>query len=148
MQNHFGLLDTEVMPIFMIIALDIVITLRFSINCSAVICSSTIYLLSREKPLVKPMVPRVSFPLYKFSFTSYYFLIYYFAIFYFLICKPKIPKVFTLSFIYLYQISLLQVTVNGLATPLSHWVQVVDCLCRYLVTCALSPTRLIPWFSN
>ena len=42
MQNNFGLLDTDVMPIFMIIALDIVITLRFSINCSAVICSPTV----------------------------------------------------------------------------------------------------------
>ena len=42
MQNHFVLLDTDVMPIFMIIALDIVITLRFSINCSAVICSPTV----------------------------------------------------------------------------------------------------------
>ena len=34
------------------------------------------------------------------------------------------------SFIYLYQISLLQVTVKGLTTPLSRWVQVFDCLCR------------------
>ena len=42
MQNRFGLLDTDVMPIFMIIALDIVITLRFSINCSTVICSPTV----------------------------------------------------------------------------------------------------------
>ena len=42
MQNRFGLLDTGVMPIFMIIALDIVITLRFSINCAAVICSPTV----------------------------------------------------------------------------------------------------------
>ena len=42
MQNHFGLLDTDVMPIFMIIALDIVITLQFSISCSAVICSPTV----------------------------------------------------------------------------------------------------------
>ena len=42
MQNRFGLLDTDVMPIFMIIALDIVITLRFSINFSAVICSPTV----------------------------------------------------------------------------------------------------------
>ena len=42
MQNRFGLLDTGVMPIFMIIALDIFITMRFSINCSAVICSPTV----------------------------------------------------------------------------------------------------------
>ena len=36
MQNHFGLLDMDVMPICIIIALDIVITLCFSINCSTV----------------------------------------------------------------------------------------------------------------
>ena len=42
MQAGVGLLDTDAMPIFMIIALDIIITLRFSINCSAVICSPTV----------------------------------------------------------------------------------------------------------
>src|SRR3990170_6536168 len=31
---------------------------------------------------------------------------------------------------YLYQISFLQVTVKGLTTPLSRWVQVFVCLCR------------------
>ena len=46
------------MRIFMIIALDIIITLCFSINCSAVICSPTVILmLSWEKPLVKPRPP-------------------------------------------------------------------------------------------
>ena len=42
MQNRFGLLDTDVMPIFMIIALDVFIIMRFSINCSAVIWSPTV----------------------------------------------------------------------------------------------------------
>ena len=42
MQNRFGLLDTDMMPMFMIIALDIVIIMRSSINCSTVICSPTI----------------------------------------------------------------------------------------------------------
>src|SRR3990170_8126366 len=42
----------------------------------------------------------------------------------------------------------LQITVKGLTTPLSRWVQVGVCLCRYSVTCALSLTRLIPWFSK
>ena len=37
---------------------------------------------------------------------------------------------------------------KGLATPLSRWLQVLDCLCRYWVTCASSPTGLIPWFSK
>ena len=50
MQNRFGLLNTDVMPIFMIIALDIIIiTMRFSINCSAVICSpAVIHAIMRE----------------------------------------------------------------------------------------------------
>ena len=42
MQAGVGLLDTNVMPIWIIIALDIVIMLRFSINCSTVICSPTV----------------------------------------------------------------------------------------------------------
>ena len=42
MHNRFGLLDTDVMPMFMIIALDVIIIMRFSINCSAVICSPII----------------------------------------------------------------------------------------------------------
>ena len=42
MQVGVGLLDTDMMPIFTIIALDIVITLRSSINCSAVIYSPTV----------------------------------------------------------------------------------------------------------
>ena len=52
-----GLIVTDVMPIFMIFALDIVITLRFSINCSTVICLPTICVLSREEPQVKTMAP-------------------------------------------------------------------------------------------
>ena len=148
MQNRFGLLDTDMIPMFMIIALDIIITLHFSISCSAVIRSLTIIFAILREATSETYGPRVFFPSYKFSFTSYQFPIYYFAIFYFPIYKQKIPKIFTLPFIYLYQISLLQVTVKGLTTPLSRWVQVVDCLCRYSVTCALSPIGLIPWFAN
>ena len=49
MQSHFGLLDKVVMPMFMIIAFDIIITMHFSINCSAVIRSSTvIFAILRE----------------------------------------------------------------------------------------------------
>src|SRR6266516_4380334 len=135
MQNRFGLLDTDVMPIFMITALGIVITLRFSINCSAVICSPSVIFSILREASSETYSPRVYFPSYKFP-------IYYFAIFYFPIYKPKIPKIFTLPFIHLYHISLLQVTVKGLTTPLSRWVQVDVCLCRYLLACALSPTGL------
>src|SRR3954464_7114259 len=113
MHNRFGLLDTDVMPIFMIIALDIVITLRFSMNCSAVICSPTVLFAILREASSETYGPRVYFPSYKF-------LIYYFAIFYFPIYKPRKPKIFALSFIYRYQISLFQVTVKGLTTHLSR----------------------------
>ena len=148
MQAGVGLLDMVVMPIFMIIALDIVITLRFSINCSAVICSPTIIFSILREASSETYGPQVYFPSYKFLIYNFSFRSTLFAMFYFLIYKPNIPKIFTLPFIYLYQISPLWVTEKGLTTPLSRWVQVVDCLCRYLVTCSLSPTRLIPWFSN
>ena len=52
-----GLLVSDVMPIYMNIALDIIITMRFSINCSTVIYLPTVCFLSREKPIVKTMPP-------------------------------------------------------------------------------------------
>ena len=143
MQNRFGLLDTDVMPMFMIIALDIVITLRFSINCWIVICLPTVCFLSREKPLVKTMAPGSIF--YHIIFRS---------------IKPKTQKYlaaiylsllyFALLFIFyinLYQISSLQVTWRDWQ-PLYH----VGCKC--LIVCVgasigdlrVSPTGLIPWF--
>ena len=78
--ESFGLLDTDVMPIFMIIALDIVIIMHFSINCSTVICSPTVILmLCWEKPLVKPMAPgSISYHIcFQFTFICIFtFLIY------------------------------------------------------------------------
>ena len=105
-----------------IIASDIIITLCFSINCSTVICSPTILFANLREATSETYGPRVYFP-------SYEFPIYYFAIFLFPIYKPKIPKIFTLLFIYRYQISLLQVSVKGLTTPLSRWVQVCLVVC-------------------
>ena len=93
MQNRFGLLDTDVMPIFMIIALDIVITLRFSINCSAVICSPTVIFSILREASSETYGPRVHFPSYKFSIYNFSFLFTFFAIFYFPFHKPKIPKI-------------------------------------------------------
>ena len=66
MQAGVGLLDTDVMPIFMIIALDIVITLRFSINCSAVICSPTVLFAILREASSETYGPRVYFPSYIF----------------------------------------------------------------------------------
>ena len=119
----------------MIIALDIIIIMRSSINCSAVICSSTVLFAIFREASSETYGHQVYFPSCKFP-------IYYFVIFYFLIYKPKTQKYLLyllFSFIYLYQISLLQVAVKGLTTPLSRWVQVFDCLCMYwgFVRCLL-----------
>ena len=49
MQAVVILLVSDVMPIYMIISLNIIITMRFSINCPIVICSPTVcYVLERE----------------------------------------------------------------------------------------------------
>ena len=81
MQNRFGLLVTDVMPIFMIVALDIVITLRFSINWSTVICSPTIdYAILREATS-ETYGPQVYFPLYYFPVNLPIFVAVYFAFF-------------------------------------------------------------------
>ena len=69
--------------------------------------------------------PRVYFSSYKFPICNISFRFTTFAIFYFRSIKQKHQKIFTLPFFYLYQISLLQVTVKGWTTPLLRWVQVV-----------------------
>ena len=68
MQNRFSVLVTDVMPIFVIIALDIIITMRFSINCSAVICSPTVMHAILREATTETYGPRVSFLLYCISF--------------------------------------------------------------------------------
>jgi len=125
------------MTIFMIIALDIVITLCFSNNCSAVICSLTvIFSISREasSETYAPgsIFHHISFwstipvshllSLQSFTFRSinqkYYFTVY--------------PSILDLT---------LQITVKGLCKLVFVCAGI-----RWLV--ALSPTRLIPWFSK
>ena len=127
MQNRFGLLDTDVMPIFMIIALDIVITLSFSINCSIVICLPTECFLSRERPLVKHMPPGSIFHLISFRSIILVSYLFYFAIFTFQSIQQKYQKYLLY---YLHYISLLRVSVKGLTTP-HVGCKVLDCLCRY-----------------
>ena len=119
MQNHFGLLDTDVMPIFMIIALAIFITMRFCINCSAVICSPTVIHAILREATSETYGPRVSFLLYYISFPLYHIS---FTIFQSLLSNLYKKYQKYLSY-YLYHISLLQVAVMGLTTPLSRWLQ-------------------------
>ena len=95
MQNRFGLLDTDVMPIFMIIALDIFITMRFSINFSTVICSPTVIHAILREAASETYGPQVSFLLYCISFI-YIASRLLFCNLYFSIYTTKISKIFIL----------------------------------------------------
>ena len=103
---------------FMIIALDIVITLHFSINCSTVICSPTVIYAILREATSETYGPRVSFLLYCISFI-YIASRLLFCNLYFPIYKPKIPKIFTL-------LSLSDLTLvsdrEGIDNPLSRWL--------------------------
>ena len=116
--------------------LDNLIIIRFSINCSTVICSPIVILmLSWKKPLVKPMAPGSIFYHISLPFT-------FICIFTFPIYIIKIPKIFILSY-YIYQISLSQVVVKGLTTPLLRWLRVLVCLCRCV---GLLRSPLLDWY--
>src|SRR3989337_2691470 len=92
MQTGVGLLILDVMPIYMIIALDIVIIICSSINCPTVICLPTVCYFSQEKPLVKSTAPGSNFPSYTFrSILLFAFL--FICIFYFQIYISKNPKI-------------------------------------------------------
>ena len=86
----------------MIIALDIVNTLRFSINCLPVIYSITVIFSIFREASSETYGPRIYFQSYKFPIYNFSFWFTSFVIFYFPIYKTKIPKIFTLPFIYLY----------------------------------------------
>ena len=94
--------------------------MRFSINCSAVICSPTVIYAIMREATSETYGPRVYFTSYKFPIYNSSLLFIYSAIFIFQSIQQKYQKY--LSY-YLYQISLLQVALKGLTTPLSRWLQ-------------------------
>ena len=114
MQNRFGLLDADVTHIY-------IITPRYSENYALfyqfldnnLFTHSNTYAILREATS-ETYGPGVYFPSYKFpiyfTLQSLLFNLYH----------KKYQKY--LSY-YLYQISLLQVAVKGLTTPLSRWLQ-------------------------
>ena len=62
--DSIGLLVSDMMPICMIIALDIIMTLGGSINCSTVIRSPTVILMLLREATSETYGPRVYFPSY------------------------------------------------------------------------------------
>ena len=88
--------------------------MRFSINCLAVICSPIVIHAIMREATSETYGPQV-------YFTSYKFPIYNSSLLFILqSIQQKYQKY--LSY-YLYQISLLQVAMKGLTTPLSRWLQ-------------------------
>ena len=122
MQAGVGLLIANVMPIYMIMP-------RYSHNYalfyqlldSNLFTHRNTYAILREatSETYGPWVYSLSykFPIY-FILQSLLFNLYH-----------KNTKNIILSY-YLYQISLSQVTVKGLTTPLLRWMRVLVCLCR------------------
>ena len=118
MQNRFDLLVADVMPIY-------IIKPRYSHNYalfyqlldSNLFTDRKTYAILREASS-ETYVPRVYLLSYKLS-------IYFYLHLYFPIYIIKIPKIFILSY-YLYQISLSQVTMKGLTTPLLRWLRVLS----------------------
>ena len=114
MQNRFGLLVTDVMPMFMIMP-------RYSHNYalfyqlldSNLFNHPNTYAILREATS-ETYGPRVYFPSYKFP--TYFIL----QSLLFNLYNKNTKKY--LSY-YLYHISLLQVAVKGFTTPLSRWLQ-------------------------
>ena len=145
MQAGVGLLDTDVMSMFMIIALDIVITLHLSINCSSIICSPTIIISILIEASSETYGPQVYFPSYKFPIYNSSFRFTFFAIFYFTFHKPKI-------LLYRLSISIRSHVANnreGIDNPFIALGARLVFVCagiRWLAV--LSPTGLIPWFSK
>ena len=136
MQNLFGLLDTDVMPIFMIIALDIVMTLHFSINSSTVICSPIVLFAFKREASSETYGPRVYLLSYKFP-------IYFYLHLYFLHLYYKIPKIY-LSYL------IISIRSHFRKWPWRDWqplycvgCEFLVCLCRCM---GLLRSLLLDWY--
>ena len=125
MQNRFGLLVTDVMPIYMIMPRYCNnYALFYQLLDSNLFTHRNTYAILREatSETYGPRVYSHHINLYRFI-TCFAFTLPF--TFYFASIYQKYQKY------YLYQISLSLVTVKGLTTPLSRWLRVAIVLCRY-----------------
>ena len=137
MQNCFDLLVADMMLIYMIMP-------RYSHNYalfyqlldSNLFTHCNTYAILREATS-ETYGPRVYFPSYKFPI---YFIL-----------QSLLSNLYhknTKSIYYLYQISLLQVAVKGLTTPLSCWLRGSYLFVQVRGICVQPPTGLIHWLSK
>ena len=139
MQNHFGLLVANVMPIYMIMP-------RYSHNYalfyqllnSNLFTHRNTYAILREATS-ETYGPRVYFPSYKFPI---YFIL-----------QSLHSNLYHKNTKNIYLI--ISIRSHFCKWPWRDWqplyhvgCEVLICLCRYDVTCVWSPTGLIPWFSK
>ena len=68
MQAGVGLLVTDMMPIYVIIAMNNIITMRFSINCPIVVCLPTVLFAILREASSETYGPWIYFPHYIFRF--------------------------------------------------------------------------------
>ena len=141
MEAAVGQLILDMVPIYMIIALDIIIIIWSFVNCPTVICSPTVCYFSWEKPLVKPTATGSSF--------SYIcFAIYFIFTFYSDLLNQN-TKILCCTLFYLRSIYSTittfsrqhaisgAVTRKGLTTPLTRWRGVVICVQGLFTLCCL-----------
>ena len=85
---------------------------------------------------MKPMAPGSIFHHISFRSTISSFLFTFFAIFTFRSINQKYQKYYFNVYPSLSDLTL-RITMKGLTTSLSHWLQVGVCLCRYSVACCV-----------
>ena len=121
--ESIGLLVSDVMPICMIIALDIVMTLRGSINCSTVICSPTVIFAILREASSEHYGHRVYSTPYFQPYTFYFVALSAFR-------------------------SHFAINLEGIDNPFIALGASSFVFAQVLWTWRDSPTGLIPWFSN
>ena len=114
MQNRFGLLVTDVMPIYVIMP-------RYSHNYSLFyqLLDSNSFTHHNTYAILREATSETYGPRGLFSIIQVSNL-FYFAIFTFNLYHKNTKNIYLIMII---SISLSQVTVNGLTTPLSRWLQ-------------------------
>ena len=122
MQAGVGLLVSDVMHIYMIIPSYSDNYAQFCQLLNSNLFTHRKILMLLREAIVKLMAPGTIF--YHICFQSTFICIFTFPIY-----ITKYQNIFILSY-YLYQISLSQVAMKGLTTPLLRWLRVLVCLCR------------------